>query len=129
MGEVMRELNDRGVTLAECKLCPGDLGKLVKLVDDGVVSGTIAKNVFKELFETGGDPEAHVKAKGLAQISDTSAIETLVDEVLAENPSEVERYRGGDRKLTGFFVGQVMKKSKGKANPGLVNQLLAKKIG
>ncbi len=129
MGEVMRELNDRGVTLAECKLCPGDLGKLVKLVDDGLVSGTIAKNVFKELFETGGDPEAHVKAKGLAQISDTSAIETLVDEVLAENPSEVERYRGGDKKLTGFFVGQVMKKSKGKANPGLVNQLLAKKIG
>ena len=129
MGEVMRELNDRGVTLAECKLCPGDLGKLVKLVDDGLVSGTIAKNVFKELFETGGDPEAHVKAKGLAQISDTSAIETLMDEVLAENPSEVERYRGGDKKLTGFFVGQVMKKSKGKANPGLVNQLLAKKIG
>ncbi|MGE4440240.1 MAG: Asp-tRNA(Asn)/Glu-tRNA(Gln) amidotransferase subunit GatB [Desulfomicrobium sp.] len=129
MGEVMRELNDRGVTLAECRLCPGDLGKLVKLVDDGLVSGTIAKNVFKELFETGGDPEAHVKAKGLAQISDTSAIEGLVDEVLAENPSEVERYKGGDKKLTGFFVGQVMKKSKGKANPGLVNQLLAKKLG
>ncbi len=129
MGEVMRELNDRGATLAECKLCPGDLARLVKLVDDGVVSGTIAKGVFKELFETGGDPEAHVKAKGLAQISDTSAIEGLVDEVLAENPSEVERYKGGDKKLTGFFVGQVMKKSKGKANPGLVNQLLAKKLG
>ena len=129
MGEVMRELNDRGATLADCKLRAQDLGRLVKLVDDGIVSGTIAKNVFKELFETGGDPEAHVKAKGLAQISDTSAIEGLVDEVLAENPSEVERYKGGDRKLTGFFVGQVMKKSKGKANPGLVNQLLVKKMG
>jgi len=129
MGEVMRELNDRGATLAECKLSSQDLARLVKLVDDGLVSGTIAKNVFKELFETGGDPEAHVKAKGLAQISDTSAIEGLVDEVLAENPSEVERYKGGDKKLTGFFVGQVMKKSKGKANPGLVNQLLAKKLG
>lgn len=129
MGEVMRELNDRGATLTDCKVRPAELAALVRLVDDGVISGTIAKNVFKELFETGGDPEAHVKAKGLVQISDTSAIEGLVDEVLAENPAEVERYRGGDRKLTGFFVGQVMKKSKGKANPGLVNQLLAKKIG
>ena len=129
MGEIMRELNDRGATLAECKLRPQDLARLVKLIDDGLVSGTIAKNVFKELFETGGDPETYVKAKGLAQISDTSAIEGLVEEVLAENPSEVERYKGGDTKLTGFFVGQVMKKSKGKANPGLVNQLLAKKMG
>lgn len=129
MGEVMRELNDRGAELSACKVLPAELAALVRLVDDGVISGTIAKNVFKELFETGGDPEAHVKAKGLVQISDTSAIEGLVDEVLAENPAEVERYRGGDRKLTGFFVGQVMKKSKGKANPALVNQLLARKIG
>jgi aspartyl-tRNA(Asn)/glutamyl-tRNA(Gln) amidotransferase subunit B len=129
MGEVMRELNDRGATMEGCKVLPAELAALVRLVDDGVISGTIAKNVFKELFETGGDPEAHVKAKGLVQISDTSAIEGLVDEVLAENPAEVERYRGGDRKLTGFFVGQVMKKSRGKANPALVNQLLAKKIG
>ena len=129
MGEVMRELNDRGATLAACKVRPAELAGLVKLVDDGVISGTIAKNVFKELFEAGGDPAEYVKAKGLVQISDTSAIEGLVDEVLAENPAEVERYRGGDRKLTGFFVGQVMKKSRGKANPALVNQLLAKKIG
>lgn len=128
MGEVMRELNDRCVTLGDCKLGSEDLARLVKLVDDGVISGSIAKNVFKELFEAGGDPEAHVKAKGLVQISDTSAIEGLVDEVLAENPAEVERYKGGDKKLTGFFVGQVMKKSKGKANPGLVNQLLARKL-
>lgn len=129
MGEILRELNDRGVTLDGCKLRPEDLAGLVKLVDDGMISGSMAKGVFKELFETGGDPEAYVKAKGLVQISDTSAIEGLVDEVLAENPSEVERYKGGDKKLTGFFVGQVMKKSKGKANPGLVNQLLAKKMG
>lgn len=129
MGEVLRELNDRGATLAGCKVRPFELVKLVRLVDEGVISGSIAKNVFKELFETGGDPEAHVKAKGLVQISDFSAIETLVDEVIAENPAEVERFRGGDKKLTGFFVGQVMKKSKGKANPGLVNQLLARKIG
>jgi aspartyl-tRNA(Asn)/glutamyl-tRNA(Gln) amidotransferase subunit B len=129
MGEVMRELNDRGADLDACRLQPSELAKLVRLVDDGVISGNIAKNVFKELFETGGDPEAHVKAKGLVQISDTSAIEGLVDEVIAENPAEVERFKGGEKKLTGFFVGQVMKKSKGKANPGLVNQLLARKLG
>ncbi|NCD26263.1 MAG: Asp-tRNA(Asn)/Glu-tRNA(Gln) amidotransferase subunit GatB [Deltaproteobacteria bacterium] len=128
MGEVLRELNDRGESLAACRILPEELARLVKLVDAGTISGSIAKNVFKELFETGGDPEAHVKAKGLIQISDTSAIEALVDEVVAENPAEMERFRGGDKKLTGFFVGQVMKKSKGKANPGLVNQLLAKKL-
>jgi aspartyl-tRNA(Asn)/glutamyl-tRNA(Gln) amidotransferase subunit B len=129
MGEVMRELNDRGVALDACRLQPAELAKLVRLVDDGVISGNIAKNVFKELFETGGDPETHVKAKGLVQISDSSALEGLVDEVIAENPAEVERFKGGEKKLTGFFVGQVMKKSRGKANPALVNQLLAKKLG
>jgi len=129
MGEVLRELNDRGVPLAQCKVRPRDLAQLVRLVEDGTISGSMAKTVFKELFETGGDPEEHVKARGLVQISDTSAIDALVDVVLAENPAEVERYKGGDRKLTGFFVGQVMKKSRGKANPGLVNALLAKKLG
>ncbi|NLY40471.1 MAG: Asp-tRNA(Asn)/Glu-tRNA(Gln) amidotransferase subunit GatB, partial [Desulfovibrionales bacterium] len=129
MGEVMRELNDRSATLEACKLVPADLARLIKLVDEGVISGSIAKSVFKDLFETGGDPEAYVKAKGLVQISDTSAIEGYVDEVIAENPDEVERFKAGDKKLTGFFVGQVMKKSKGKANPGLVNQLLTKKLG
>ncbi|GAB1409025.1 Asp-tRNA(Asn)/Glu-tRNA(Gln) amidotransferase subunit GatB [Desulfovibrionales bacterium] len=129
MGEVMRELNDRSATLDACKLVPADLARLIKLVDTGVISGSIAKSVFKDLFETGGDPEAYVQAKGLVQISDTSAIEGYVDEVLAENPDEVARFKAGDKKLTGFFVGQVMKKSKGKANPGLVNQLLVNKMG
>ena len=129
MGEVMRELNDRSVSLQACKVSPHELARLVKLVDDGLISGSIAKNVFKDLFAEGGDPEAYVKAKGLIQISDTSAIEVYVDEVIAENPGEVERFRAGDTKLIGFFVGQVMKKSKGKANPGLVNQLLARKLG
>lgn len=129
MGEVLRELNDRGAALATCKITPQELAALVKMVDDDLISGTIAKGVFKDLFEQGGDPEAYVKNKGLIQISDSSALEALVDEVLAENPAEVERFKGGEKKLTGFFVGQVMKKSRGKANPGLVNQLLAKKIG
>lgn len=128
MGEVLRELNDRGTTLATCRVSAEELACLVRLVDDGLISGNIAKTVFKDLFEVGGDPSAYVNSKGLVQISDTSAIEGFVDEVLAENPSEVERLQAGDKKLVGFFVGQVMKKSKGKANPGLVNQLLTKKL-
>lgn len=97
MGEVMRELNDRGVALTACKVQPHELAKLVKLVDEGLISGNIAKAVFKDLFETGGDPEVRVRAKGLVQISDTSAIESLVDEVIAENPAEVARFKGGTR--------------------------------
>lgn len=129
MGELLRELNDRGAALAQCGFRPEELAALIRLVDGGLISGTIAKTVFKDLFATGGDPEAYVRAKGMIQISDNSALEGFVDEVLAENPAEVERFRAGDRKLTGFFVGQVMKKSRGKANPALVNKLLAEKLG
>lgn len=129
MGELLRELNDRGATLDECGFRPEELAALIRLVDGGLISGTIAKTVFKDLFATGGDPEAYVRTKGMVQISDNSALEGFVDEVLTENPAEVERFRAGDRKLTGFFVGQVMKKSRGKANPALVNKLLAEKLG
>ena len=129
MGELLRELNDRGAALAECGFRPEELAALIRLVDGGLISGTIAKTVFKDLFATGGDPEAYVRTKGMIQISDNSALEGFVDKVLAENPAEVERFRAGDRKLTGFFVGQVMKKSRGKANPALVNKLLAEKLG
>lgn len=129
MGELLRELNDRSADLSACKIRPAELAALVKIVDGGLISGTIAKTVFKELFAVGGDPEAYVKDKGLVQISDSSSLEGFVDEVLAENPAEVERFRAGEKKLTGFFVGQVMKKSRGKANPALVNKLLAEKLG
>ena len=85
--------------------------------------------MFGELFENGAMPEAFVRERGLVQISDTSAIEQAVDEVIAENPAEVEAYRGGKTKLVSFFVGQVMRKTRGKANPALVNELLASKLG
>jgi aspartyl-tRNA(Asn)/glutamyl-tRNA(Gln) amidotransferase subunit B len=98
-------------------------------MDEGLISGKIAKKVFGALFEQGGDPETYVREQGMIQISDSSAIEGYVDEVIAAHPDEVARFRGGEKKLTGFFVGQVMKKSRGKANPKLVNELLAKKIG
>ena len=129
MGEVLRILNDTDAAIKDAPFGPEKLAKLVRIVDEGMVSGSIGKKILNEVFATGQDPEEYAKAKGMVQISDTGSIEGFVDEVIAENPDEVERFRNGEKKLTGFFVGQVMKKSRGKANPGLVNQLLAKKIG
>ncbi len=129
MGEVLRILNDTGGTIGESPFGPDKLAKLVRIVDEGVVSGSIGKKILGAVFTTGQDPEEYAKAEGMIQISDTDSIEIFVDEVIAENPDETERLRNGEKKLVGFFVGQVMKKSRGKANPGLVNQLLTKKIG
>ncbi len=127
--ELLRECHQSGATPDACALTPGHLAALLKLVDDGVISGKIAKQIFPELFASGQDPAAYVREKGLAQISDTGALEAAVDAVIAANPAEVEAYRGGKKKLMGFFVGQIMKATKGQANPGLVNKLLAKKLG
>ena len=90
---------------------------MLKLVEKGTISGKIAKTVFEEMYRTGKDAGEIVKEKGLVQISDESAIEKAVDEIIAKSPKEVERYKAGDEKLLGFFVGQVMKATKGKANP------------
>jgi aspartyl-tRNA(Asn)/glutamyl-tRNA(Gln) amidotransferase subunit B len=128
MSEFLRELADARATVAEARLKPGELARLVKIIDDGLISGKIGKQIFPELFAKGGDPEELVKALGLVQISDTSALEAAIDQVLAANPSEVESFKGGKTKLMGFFVGQIMKATKGQANPGLVNELLAKKL-
>lgn len=129
MTDMLRVCNDAGCGIDACGLAPEDFGKLVRIVNDGVINQKVGQKVFKELFEAGGDPEAYVKEKGLVQISDSGALETAVDEVIAENPDEVEAYRGGKKKLMGFFVGQIMRKTKGQANPKLVNQILAKKLG
>ncbi len=127
--ELMRELHQSGTAPAACGFTPDKLAALIKLIDDGVISGKIAKQIFPELFAGGLDPAVYVKDKGLAQISDTSALEAAVDAVIAANPAEAEAYRGGKTKLMGFFVGQIMKATKGQANPGLVNELLRKKLG
>jgi aspartyl-tRNA(Asn)/glutamyl-tRNA(Gln) amidotransferase subunit B len=97
-------------------------------VEKGTISGKIAKTVFEEMYRTGKGAATIVREKGLVQISDSSEIEKLVDEVISKHPNEAERYRGGDEKLLGFFVGQVMKTSKGKANPKVLNELLKKKL-
>ncbi|MBR2179628.1 MAG: Asp-tRNA(Asn)/Glu-tRNA(Gln) amidotransferase GatCAB subunit B, partial [Selenomonadaceae bacterium] len=104
------------------------LGQMIKLIDKGTISGKIAKTVFVEMWKSPDDPEKIVKDKGLVQITDTSAIEGIVDEVIANNPKAVEEYKAGKKKAIGALVGQIMKATKGKANPQMVNQLLAKKL-
>ena len=128
ISELFGALNKAGKDLAESPVSADALGGLVDLIGDGTISGRIAKEVFAEMFETGKSAGAIVEEKGLKQVSDTGAIEGIIDEVLAENADKVEQYRGGKDKLFGFFVGQTMKKSQGKANPGMVNDLLRKKL-
>jgi len=128
MSELLRELNRDERSMEECPVTPPNLAELLDLLKDGTVSGKIAKTVFEEMYSTGKGARAIVEAKGLVQVKDESAIEAVVDEVLGENPAEVEAFRGGKEKLLGFFVGQVMKKTKGKANPKLVNETLLKKL-
>ncbi len=128
-GEVARLANELGIEPARSRLTPASLAAVLKLQDAQTLGGPGAKQVVEELFRNGGDPGDVVRAKGLAQVSDASALEAAVEKVLAASPAEVERYRAGNRKLMGFFVGQVMKETKGKGNPAVVNALLAKKLG
>ena len=128
MGDLMKLLNEDARSIENCPLKPEQLVEMLKLIDKGTISGKIAKTVFEEMYKTGKDAEVIVREKGLVQISDTGAIEQAVDDVIAKYPAEVERFRAGEEKLTGFFVGQVMKITKGKANPQMVNELLRKKL-
>lgn len=128
MGDFAKFLNEEGKGIEESLVKPGHLAGMLALIDKGTISGKIAKTVFEEMYRTGMDAEAVVKEKGLVQVSDESEIEKIVDEVLANSPGEAERFKGGEAKLMGFFVGQVMKATKGKANPKVVNELLRKKL-
>ncbi|QPO13720.1 Asp-tRNA(Asn)/Glu-tRNA(Gln) amidotransferase subunit GatB [Thalassospira sp. A40-3] len=121
-------LNKAEVGIADSPVTAENLGKLIDLISDDTISGRIAKDVFEIMIETGGDPEKIVEEKGLKQITDTGAIETAIDEVIAANPDKVEEIRAGKDKMLGWFVGQVMKSTGGKANPGMVNKLLRDKI-
>ena len=128
MGELTKLLNEENKQIEECGLKPEDLVGLLELIDKGIISGKIAKIVFGEMYKTGKDADTIVKEKGLVQISDEADIEKAVNEVLEKNPEEVERFKAGDEKLMGFFIGQIMKVTKGKANPKIVNELLKKKL-
>jgi aspartyl-tRNA(Asn)/glutamyl-tRNA(Gln) amidotransferase subunit B len=126
--ELFGALNKAGKSLAQSPVTPENLAALVGLISDGTISGRIAKDVFADMFETGKAPDVIVAEKGLKQVSDSGAIETLIDDVMNANADKVAEYRGGKDKLFGFFVGQVMKASGGQANPGMVNDILRQKL-
>ena len=129
INELLGALNkDDNRDITDSPIKAEQIGALTALISDNTISGKIAKDVFAEMYKTGDDPDKIVEEKGLKQVTDTGAIEALIDDVIAENPGQVEAYKGGKDKLFGFFVGQVMKKSQGKANPAAVNELLKKKL-
>jgi aspartyl-tRNA(Asn)/glutamyl-tRNA(Gln) amidotransferase subunit B len=128
MGELLRTMKEAFVEIEEIKIKPEQLSKLVELVNKGTISGTIAKKVFKDMFETGDDPEKIVKEKGMVQVSDEGAIRDIINGVLDGNPQSIADFKSGKTRAMGFLVGQIMKASKGKANPQLVNKLLEEEL-
>jgi aspartyl-tRNA(Asn)/glutamyl-tRNA(Gln) amidotransferase subunit B len=126
MTELMRELKDTDIS--KCLITPKNLAALLNMIDKGTISGKIGKSVFKEMLETGKDAKTLVNEKGLVQMSDEGELLQIVKDILAENPSQVAEYKSGKTKLMGFFVGQLMKKTKGQANPKLANELFSKAL-
>src|SRR6185437_15011513 len=129
MGDFTAHLNNTGGTLASAKVRPEHIAALVRLIEDGAISGKTAKDVFAAMLAEGIEPQALVERMGVRQISDSSALEAIIDQVIAANPAQAAQYRAGKTPLLAFFVGQVMKASRGQAAPGLANELLRKKLG
>jgi aspartyl-tRNA(Asn)/glutamyl-tRNA(Gln) amidotransferase subunit B len=121
-------LNKRGVEIADSPVSAKDLGRLIDLMADNTISGRMAKEVFEAMVETGQSPDAIVEARGMKQITDTGPIDAAIDKVMAENADKVEQYRAGKVQVMGWFVGQVMKATQGKANPAVCSELLKKKL-
>ena len=128
ISELLRELSDANISINESKITPANLAEMVNLIDKGTISGKIAKTVFAEMFKTGNNPSAIVEEKGLVQVSDSSEIEKMIDQAINDNPDQVQQYRDGNQKVLQYFVGQVMKLSRGKANPQMVVQILKEKL-
>ncbi|MBW2052251.1 MAG: Asp-tRNA(Asn)/Glu-tRNA(Gln) amidotransferase subunit GatB [Deltaproteobacteria bacterium] len=126
--ELMRELKADDTEITHCPVKPDQLGELLKLVEDGKISGKMAKTVFSEMYQTGKDPEKIINEKGLTVVSDTSRLDFIIEEIMNDHAEQVADYQAGKEKLLGFFVGQVMKKTKGQADPKVVNTLLKKKL-
>ena len=127
-GELFALLNNKSIEITESPITSENLAKLINLIKDGTISGKIAKTVFEIMADSGKDPKKIVEEKGLKQQSDPKELEKIIDKVISDNPKNVEAYKSGKVKLFGFFVGQVMKQSNGKANPQLVNEILKKKL-
>jgi aspartyl-tRNA(Asn)/glutamyl-tRNA(Gln) amidotransferase subunit B len=128
INELLGEI-DSDTTLADISIRPADIARLVELIDDDTISGKIAKQVFEDMLTSGGEPDEIIEEQGLKQISDESALVTMIREVMDENPEQVETYRGGNHNVLGWFIGQVMQKSRGQANPQAVNELLREMLG
>ena len=128
MSDVMALMNATGKSIGECAMTPEALASLVKLSAAGTINGPTLKELLPEIFEKGGDPEAIVKERGLGAVSDTSALEAFVDQAIAANPKSVADFKAGKKAAAGFFVGQVMKLSKGKADPKIVGGIVARKL-
>jgi aspartyl-tRNA(Asn)/glutamyl-tRNA(Gln) amidotransferase subunit B len=127
-GDLKGALNKAGLEIPESPVTATQLGGLLLRIADGTLSGKLAKQVFEAMWQGEGDADTVIEAKGLKQITDTGQIETLIDEIIAANPKQVEQFRAGKDKLLGFFVGQVMKQTQGKADPGQVNKILMGKL-
>lgn len=128
MGDISAYLNNNNIAISEFQVSAANIASLVAFINKGVLSSKLAKTVFEEMLNSNKQPATIIKEKGLEQISDTGAIEKIVEETIAENPKSVEDYQAGKEKAIGFLVGQVMKKSRGKANPDMVNNLLKEKL-
>ncbi|AFZ37604.1 aspartyl/glutamyl-tRNA(Asn/Gln) amidotransferase subunit B [Stanieria cyanosphaera PCC 7437] len=128
MGDIAAYLKNSGLNITEIALKPENLAELIQLIDKGTISGKIGKDILPELLTKGGSVQKLVESKGLIQISDTGELEKIIDEVIAANPNELAKFRSGKTNLKGFFVGQVMKKTSGRADPKLTNQLLDQKL-
>lgn len=127
-GDLMALVNETGTPISDLKVTPGGLAELIALIDDGAISGTQGKQVFEEMARQGDAPADIVERLGLTQISDEGELEAAVDRILADHADEVEKFKAGNKKLMGFFMGQVMKATKGQANPKLATQLIARKL-
>jgi aspartyl-tRNA(Asn)/glutamyl-tRNA(Gln) amidotransferase subunit B len=128
MGDLMGALKAGGKEVSDSPVSPEHLGELLKLVGSGEISNKLAKEIFPKMFASGEAASAIIERDGLKQISDTGALEKIVDEVIAANPKQLEQYRAGKTTVMGFFVGQIMRATKGQANPAAVNELLKKKL-
>jgi len=128
MGELAGALNKEGIDITASPVSAEMLGSMIKRIVDNTISGKIAKQVFEAMWNGEGDADSIIEARGLKQVTDSGAIEKAVDEVIEANPDQVAQYKAGKEKLLGFFVGQVMKQTQGKANPGQVNQIIKKKL-
>ncbi len=129
MGELSGLLNKEGKEIGDSPVSPQMLGGMLLRISDGTISGKIAKQVFEAMWQGEGDADTVIEKQGLKQITDSGAIEKIVREVLEANPKQIEQYKGGQQKVFGFFVGQVMKATQGKANPAEVNKILKQALG